>query len=249
MDPFNYVPLHLQTLFNATMLSEATGFIIQRGDKFYLITNWHVVSGRNPETGAPSNQVTSGIPNRLAAWFPSSDHDTAWLRYELPLLSDEDTPLWIEHPDGRRVDVAAIELPHSFEGVTYKPLSLPLIESDLHMHPAEDVSVVGYPFGKRSFGEFPIWKTGHIASDVRLDYEGKPAFLVDGTLRDGMSGSPVIARKFNHPDIVDLNQPTTSSYVDRFLGIFSAGISTGHREIEIGIVWKPKVIVEMLPNS
>jgi hypothetical protein len=56
------------------------------------------------------------------------------------------------------------------------------------------VSIIGYPYGLATAHAWPIWKTGHIASDIDLDYDGRPAFLIDATARSGMSGSPVVHR-------------------------------------------------------
>ncbi|WP_017630954.1 hypothetical protein [Vibrio sp. 624788] len=44
---------------------------------------------------------------------------------------------------------------------------------------AMPVSVIGYPFGLSAGANWPIWKTGNIASDHGIDFEvNRPAFLM-----------------------------------------------------------------------
>ena len=51
IDQYSIAVVPLRQMFNDTPLGVATGFIWQRRDQLYLITNWHVVSGRNADTG------------------------------------------------------------------------------------------------------------------------------------------------------------------------------------------------------
>src|SRR5262245_38587181 len=52
IDPLTAQALFLE-LLNSTnrVLGSATGFITKHNEKHFLITNWHVVTGRHPETG------------------------------------------------------------------------------------------------------------------------------------------------------------------------------------------------------
>jgi hypothetical protein len=123
-------------------------------------------------------------------------------------------------------------------------VDLKLADFDLKLYPSEAVSIIGFPKGLTSAGKFPIWKTGHIASDIDIDWDGKPAFLIDATTKGGMSGSPVIARR------VSIYQTSTGNRVGnavKFLGIYS-GREIGESGIEVGFVWKPKVISEIFSN-
>ena len=108
--------------------------------------------------------------------------------------------------------------------------------------PSEAVSIIGFPFGLASSGKFPIWKTGHIASDIDLNYKDKPVFLIDATTKPGMSGSPVIARRngFSQTSKGQRVGGTT----ERFLGVYSGRIQDNS---DVGMVWKPETIDEILP--
>ena len=105
------------------------------------------------------------------------------------------------------------------------------------------MSIIGYPGGLAVGGGWPVWKTGHIASDPDLDYNNLPGFLVDVTARAGMSGSPVVLRLSGGYRLLDgshiLAQGGTATL---FLGVYSAQF----RREELGVVWRPQVIREIL---
>lgn len=126
------------------------------------------------------------------------------------------------------------------------PLDLNLANTDMIPEPAMPISIIGYPAGIRTGTGFPIWKTGHIASDPDLNYDNKPVFLIDATTRGGMSGSPVVLRMsggFMNRSGARVISAGTST---KFLGIYSGRITQMDNSTEIGFVWKPSVIVDIL---
>jgi len=50
IDEFSLTTVPIDIHFNEQLLSSATAFTWEHHDKHYLITNWHNVSGRNPNT-------------------------------------------------------------------------------------------------------------------------------------------------------------------------------------------------------
>jgi len=68
IDPLSTRPLYLIQVNGDQVLGTATGFIVQKGSNYYLITNWHVVSGRHPETNQVQNQL--GLtPDAILIWY------------------------------------------------------------------------------------------------------------------------------------------------------------------------------------
>lgn len=59
IDPLSCVSLHLECFFRGTVIGGGTGFIVVYNGTNYLVTNWHVVTGRDPNTGEPMS--TSGV--------------------------------------------------------------------------------------------------------------------------------------------------------------------------------------------
>ena len=85
-----------------------------------------------------------------------------------------------------------------------------------HVEPGSPVSIVGYPRKITGVVNYPIWKTGHVASDIHAHPDQKH-FLIGAMTREGMSGAPVV----------------TKSGGSTFLGIYSGRLPD---EPEIGIV-------------
>lgn len=240
VDPLSVTSLYLELMVGGHSLALATGFIVKWGNQSYLFTNWHVVSGRHPETNAVQSP-TGAVPDqvrilhhgpRLGIWVPCLE----------PLLDAQGNPRWIEHPKGHQVDVIALPLQAIDAQVSIHPFDLSLADVDLYPVVAMPVSIIGFPLGLVSAGAFPIWKTGHIASDPDLDYRGQPAFLIDATTRSGMSGSPVVVRLTGGPAMIVVKRTPST----RFLGVYSGRVRS---DSEIGIVWRPGVITDILGQT
>lgn len=189
------VALCVQSVALGNDLGSATGFIANSAAGPMLITNWHVVSGRHPETGRPIHPSLA-VPDHLRVFHHEgySDGFTRWGWRTEPLYDADNNPLWVEHPRRRQaVDVVALRLTQT--------AGVELTTCDIHdrgdgdrLRPATRVSVVGFPFGIRSEGGLGIWTTGFVASEPELASEDWPVFLIDCRTRAGQSGSPVFAQ-------------------------------------------------------
>ena len=221
-------------------IGSATGFVVQTADQPYLITNWHVVSGRHPNTNEVLDK-SGRVPDELRIIHHSSGRLGSWTIRQEALFHTDGTPRWIEHPRGQTLDVVALPLQSLDTNVTIHPFDLSLADADVMVRPAMPVSIIGYPLGLSTGGGWPIWKTGHIASDPDLDYGGRPAFLIDATTRGGMSGSPVVLRFYGAYQSND-GSFNVGRGATRFLGVYSS------QEVaaEIGCVWRPNVVTEIL---
>lgn len=242
IDPLSTTSLLLEIIVNNNCISKATGFVINRGGTDFLITNWHVVSGKNSDNGQLLSD-TGAIPDSLAIIHHARARLGSWYRAIEPLYDEEGNPRWHEHPDGSRIDVVALPLQNTPPELVTYPFDLNLADVDLVPQPAMPISIIGYPFGLSTAGAWPIWKTGHIASDPDLDYDGRPAFLIDATTRGGMSGSPVIVRMTGGYKDKKGTYIISSGITTKFLGVYSGRI---HGQAEIGRVWRPRVLNEIL---
>lgn len=240
IDPLSVVPLSLECRIGSILFS-GTGFIVVHNSVNYLITNWHIVTCRDPNTGQPLSNTGAADPTILDIWFHVSGKLGSWVLKTENLFDSVGNKRWIEHPNGQQVDVVALPI-SNYSDVSIYPLDRNLASTDLILFPSEPVSIVGFPLGLASAGKFPIWKTGHIASDIDLDYNGKPVFLIDATTKSGMSGSPVIARRTGF--IITSRGNNIGGQETRFLGIYSGRIQD---QSDIGMVWKPMIIDAILP--
>lgn len=258
MQPINITVDHVSTqvnrieLFNdKTHLGSATGFLTMKGNDHYLVTNWHVLSGRKPFDGQP---ISKGLltPNRLVLYHLTKNLQQGW-EFGVQLYDKNDKSLWVQHPNGQKYDVAAIKIFPYDEDLGARPISVDSAKVDMATPIGTEVFIIGYPFGISHSGAFPLWKTGHIASEPQLPYNDLPAFLIDATTRSGMSGSPVIARKSSYQSLSG-EMRIEGRAIDKFMGIYSGRIdrTTGEDSklsTELGFVWHPKVILEMLNNG
>lgn len=247
IDPLSCHSLIIGLFFNQQSLGTATGFTIEYNDKPYLVTNWHVVSGRDSNTKEPLDKKYAAIPNKIRVAFHIKDKLGTWLLTYLNLYNESGSPVWLEHKNGNEVDVVMIPLENLQESIVTYPLDLNLSQTDIAPSPGMPAFIVGYPLGftvsKKS--AWPIWKTGHIACDHDLQFNEKDAFLIDASTRGGMSGSPVLIRPFGAYRKNNGNF-TMGKIETRFLGIYSGRIGSLEQNSDIGIVWKPNIIEEIL---
>ncbi|MBC8204290.1 MAG: trypsin-like peptidase domain-containing protein [FCB group bacterium] len=248
VNPLSTSSLLIELYDDSKKLGIATGFIIEWENKHYLITNWHVVTGKNPRTGE-IKMPTGNIPSYIQIWHYYKRFGR-WQKFQEELYYNNE-PRWLEHPQGRNVDVIALPIEKKDEDIIFYPLDLSLADTDMLPEIAMAVSIIGFPNGMTGGANLPIWKTGYIASEPELDYDGEPCFLIDATTKGGMSGSPVIVSLFS-----GYRNKSKGSWIigqrTLFLGVYSGRKLRKSEEWpleEIGVVWKARVINEILENK
>jgi hypothetical protein len=181
-----------------TLLGPATGFFKEWGGRFFLVTNWHVVSGRHHETREVLH-TQAALPDRLT--FTVAEKGRIGERWLSPikrlLYEDADStdsperPTWFEHPEYRnQVDVVAVPIPIPLNG-DVRTISAIDTAPGMDLAVGDEVFVLGYPKGIDGGGEFPIWKRASIATEPWIR-RSPPHVLIDTATREGMSGAPVI---------------------------------------------------------
>ena len=264
---WSLVPLQLTLIRGERKLASATGFCLQHEGRWFLVSAWHCLSGRNryshqtiDRRGAFPNQVN------LAFW---RNNFGLWTHKTFDLCDENEAPLWLEHPSlGSKVDLAVLPIeldedlvprtPHGKENAT-----------DMNIEVAMDVFIIGYPLGIAVWKRFPIWKRATIASDYSLDADGLPMFLVDTASRRGMSGAPVIARTSGSyvPSQGGMRLLSGVNTYTKFLGVYSGRIipvplanangsgphnrenETYENDSQLGQVWKLSALHEVLSQG
>lgn len=212
-----------------------TAFIIQlNNSKFYLVTNWHCVTGINPETNKPMSKSGVIHPEVMKVYFHKKDHPNEWLIKNIRLHDGLGKKFYLEHPLGKEVDVVIIPIP-IYDDIDIFKVNDSLSAQNHNVEVTDLCSIVGFPKGLSSGGKYPIWKSGHLASDYSLNWNGKKIFLVDATTREGMSGSPVFFVNNGVVKSSNGNLYTSDKQFIVLLGIYSGRIED---DIEIGRVWK-----------
>lgn len=239
--------IYLEVCFDNQNLATATGFLVKNNNDIYLITNRHVVTGRNNETNECLDKKYSAIPNKLNIWFPYLENNYyVWKNISWDLYDKEENPIWLEHPLYKEnVDVVAINL-GEFDKLTF----FHSLNSEYKPIVTENVYIIGYPYGfnvNPENGKYAIWSSASIASDPDLDLNinGKqlPAFLVDAKTRHGQSGSPVIYYSLTGFDRQSNSFAIYDGSITHEIGIYSGRIN---KDSDLGYVWKWSLIKNII---
>ncbi len=100
----------------AARLGEATGFFCRLHQRTFLVTNWHVVSGRHFQT-RQALHYSRALPGSLTVHAhvtragDVANIPSASTAFRLTLLDPEGRPRWLEHPlFGADIDVIALDI-------------------------------------------------------------------------------------------------------------------------------------------
>lgn len=252
IDPLSYTTIPISMHFGETKLANGTAFVYEFKKKYYLITNWHNVTGINPITKKPIGN-NAGIPDAIEFYLLiQKEPFLKWGKFKLHLY-EENKAKWFTHPTHKEnVDVVAIELeiPNDFIGII-QPINNIKFDA-LKLEIADDIFILGYPYSFNGGGKFPIWKRGSVATEPDIDYENLPKIFVDTASKSGMSGSPVIFRRDGIHGAINniLTADTILGEIQGFVGIYSGRI-TGDSDLDaqLGIVWKAEVIEEIIKGN
>lgn len=247
------------------VVSQGTGFFYAHQNSnrsvLYLVTNYHVLTGFPPLEGKPP------IGDNIAFQFHLSDIETGKVKtIRLPLFAKNGKPLWIQSASCPEADLAIIPIITAlYQNCKVYCISAEWAKGKLKVRPTTQVTLVGYPYGYYDKeNALPIWKTGSIASEPKVDFEGKPLFLVDVSAFPGMSGSPVFAISYGMYETEEGD--TTVGGIRKFLGIYASmqmrrkekfleeilhetkvGV-IDYESLELGHIWKADLILETVKS-
>lgn len=255
VDSISFATLRLRMCFQEpeNALSVATGFVYKRQDTHYLITNWHNVAGRNPTT-KQCLSTTAAIPDILWTHLRDPAQPARVNRIKIGLYKDSEMqrPAWFEHPThGNKVDVVAIPLVDDTSGKRYESFAINELDLDpqFEVIVADDAFVVGYPFNDAAHPQdLPIWKRASIATEPQLDIDRLPKLLIDTATRPGLSGSPVFMQRhgIHGMKASGFTGQEIFGRIRNFVGVYSGRIGEGELMAQLGVVWKARVIDEII---
>ena len=182
--------------WNDKLLAVGSGFIGQLNDEDFLITSRHNLAGRNWETNELLS-TWSVEPTRVVLRMQTSKPGVVeWTNRELPLLDEDELPLWYEHPElGRNADVAVLPIQRDEAYfVDAYDIARPAPADEPTLSAGDGLFVVGYPRGFTPHVGIPVWVRASVASEPSVGFRGLPLYLVDSRTTDGQSGSAVVLR-------------------------------------------------------
>jgi hypothetical protein len=244
-----FMALRIRALFNNVELGVGTGSVVLldgNPESPVLVTARHVLAGRRWDNNRKMDDH-GRLPDQVMIRYPTPDSDQ-WEERAEALYDDNEVPLWWESPEANhRIDVVALPLTNYDEGVTTVPLrdyGMKSTEGPV-LGPSSVVSIIGYPFDTKTADGYAIWAQGAIATDLTVDFNEFPTFLVDSRTRPGQSGAPVIyyndggrAYRMASGDYLEPGREVIS-----ILGIYSGRIND---ESDLGLVFKREMVQEIL---
>lgn len=156
----------------------------------WLVTNWHVVTGRRPDDPAKFVGDAMQSPSSIGVAYQSKKDGQFLTHLRLPLYEEDGTPAWYEYRRDLGVDLAAIpiELPDDVKC----PCVQDFADRDAGPFvPGLELTIIGMAFQHSSETPYPIWKGARVASEPGYFAMGVPQVLIDTAGVPGMSGSPV----------------------------------------------------------
>jgi len=270
IDQFSLTALPLKVYTNnlESNVNAATAFFYKKKEDIYLITNWHVLTGRRWDNHQPSSNKFSK-PTEIGVkffnkkdYYPNkfnSDIPEFLEEQKFPLYSELGKSLWLEHDQyGSRADIAVLKLSLPKEG-NVRPINDTISSfnvSTMHTAVSMDVFILGFP-KKLYTGNTPIWKRGTIASEYLspINYSTDkippfqiPAFFVDTATYKGMSGAPVIQRSYGSFENMQCERILGTG--TKFLGVYSGRFMPDEdTEVQLGIVFKQELIDDIISKG
>tara|TARA_R110000787_G_scaffold102346_2_gene208365 strand:+ start:909 stop:1700 length:792 start_codon:yes stop_codon:yes gene_type:complete len=247
-DYFSMMALPVKLYQDVNYLGPATAFCYEYNGNNYLVSNWHVFSGRNPDTGQPLSS-TGAIPSKICILMHGIEPGSYYDEVSFELYGKNEEALWLQHQDGQTIDIAAINISELFAGPKlYFANAHEHLKDRLTLRVTDEVFITGFPRGLTKQGIFPVWKRGTIAAEPNILVDGSDAtFLVDTATREGMSGSPVFKRMNKEFTDYRDDSGTTKVNITHLIGVYSGrfggddGLSA-----QLGRVWKTDKIREVL---
>lgn len=240
---FRVAKLQIVAQVTEASLGDATGFFCEFNEHTFLVTNWHVVSGRHYQTKKPlhHSQALPGIlkvHTHISTTVIPLTAPSSSAVFRIALIADDGSPCWWEHPlFGCDVDVVAIPVDSSIPDCNkiYRIDLQAELARNTQLAVMDQAFVTGYPLSATTTpNSLPIYKSGTIASEPRV-FDSIPRIYIDGKTKTGMSGSPVMVKRH---DVLGERHDMVANALD-FVGIYS-GRDRQERsefEAELGLLW------------
>ncbi len=171
------------------ILTNASGFFFQRGERLFLVTSRHVMA----------DEASKHYPDRIEIELHTDRANMARSTgFSMPLYRDGKS-LWRQARDsGGDIDVAVLEIER---GALPATAAYHAFTPD-HLHGPDDLVevgslllVVGFPLGFHdALHHLPVVRHAVNASPFGLRFQGKGYFLTDARTHRGTSGAPVVRR-------------------------------------------------------
>lgn len=201
---------------NPKIANVGTGFFYKNmvSNILFLITNRHVIREEK------KNHIPNVVRIRLHTDPSDMTNNTDYDIHLYNLIK----PIW-RNP---KTDADIVAIPLDEKELNQKGLHVVsfawnnLLPFQIQLHVSDDVFVLGYPLDiYDDLHNLPTSIGGTLASPYPIPWRGRPYFLVNASLDEGVSGSPVIT-KFKSSWRTRDGKPLETGFAIFLLGITSA---------------------------
>jgi hypothetical protein len=184
----NTHPIYLLTTRIETERDVATGFFYKESAKLYLVTNKHVVYGKEFSESGAKPKI-----ERITVLLHTDPNDFTKNEKVMIDLFSGNEKIWLEHSD-HKLDVILIPLVIDEKKYVFSKIDRSFIDdADNLLIQFEKILIVGYPCGwYDDVYNLPIVRVGHLSSPFKVSFRGEPVMVGDAITHPGMSGSPVM---------------------------------------------------------
>lgn len=102
--------VHLTMRFDSTVLSTGSGMLHLCEGHYYIITAWHNLTGRHPETLKVQNTQSATPNNVIVAMIQEAEGMAGRIPFVVQLTSEDQTLFYVHPENYPRIDVAVIPL-------------------------------------------------------------------------------------------------------------------------------------------
>ncbi|WP_188526311.1 trypsin-like peptidase domain-containing protein [Sinisalibacter lacisalsi] len=229
--------------------ASATGFFWRVDERIFLISNRHVVTGRN-ETGVMLENAFDPLFLDVHFYSKNGRSTDGYTSVEFKSIRvnlwKNGEPDWIEHQDHRNFDVVAIDLGENLDVFAVNDKEQ---DDRIWAEAGSDCFIVGFPQALRGPAQTPIWKRASIATEPTLDFNETPVFLCDSATREGMSGAPVFVKALgNFGREGEGPHSGFFGFWTKFIGVYAGRNGNDQTGFQLGRVWRSEVVSQMIEN-
>ena len=220
-DPLLLTAARVITFEGQRLLTNASGFFFERGERLFLVTSRHVMI----------DEPSQHFPDRIEIELHIDPRNMAVSTgFSMPLHQDGKS-VWRQGTDtGGEIDVAVIEiqreaLPKTTVYRAFTPEHLHDMREPVEL--ATSMVVVGFPLGFHdALHHLPVVRHAVNASSFGLRFQGKGYFLTDARTHRGTSGAPVVMRARSV-------EPAPGDLAWKLLGVHSSRLDVGTRDLAL----------------
>lgn len=174
-------------------VNAGTGFIIKYNYNYFIVTNYHVLTGKDPLSRLKLSNLTDTCTSIIINF--RNKVDTGFKKLVMNLFDSSGTKLFSlyhGHQDSL-LDIAVLPIFSEDFPPDIKEYFIDYnnIDSTTNYQPSKTIFIVGFPFGKMKNKWMPTIIKCKSVREIMDGFFVSPHFSFDSSTIEGMSGSPI----------------------------------------------------------